>query len=154
MPAPHLILSYVVKVCLSGSETAGAFSIAEYLKPPGDWTPLHAHHRESQTTYVMEGEVTIHLPDGPHVLGPGRCLFQPLGVPHTEEITSDTPARVLDIYAPPGFERWVTLAGEPTDEMALPARPETPDERRLSELLAITKQLGIEMLGGPGELPY
>ena len=153
MSGPHWLLSYVVRVCLAGSETGGAFSMAEYLKPPGDWTPLHVHKRESQTTYVIEGEVTVHLPNGPHVLGPGACVFQPLGVPHTEEITSGKPARVLDVYAPAGFERWVTLAGIPADEMVLPAQPETPDENRLSELLAITKELGVDVLGGPGALP-
>ena len=154
MSGPHWLLSYAVRVCLAGSETGGAFSIAEYLKPPGDWTPLHVHRRESQTTYVIEGEATVHLPEGPRVLGPGSCAFQPAGVPHTEEITSAGPARVLDVYAPAGFERWVTLAGVPAAEMRLPAQPEAPDEARLSELLAITRELGIELLAGPGALPY
>lgn len=150
---PYWVLSYVVRVCLTGSETGGAFSIAEYLKPPGDWTPLHLHKRESQATYVIEGEVTVHLPDGPHILRPGSCVFQPLGVPHTEEITSAKPARVLDVYAPAGFERWAELAGVPAPEMGLPVEPENPDEHRLAELLAITKELGIEVVGGPGTLP-
>jgi mannose-6-phosphate isomerase-like protein (cupin superfamily) len=101
----------------------GSFSVAEYLKPPGDRTPLHVHHRESQTTYVLDGEATVHLPDGPHVLGAGECVYQPLGVPHTEAITSSRPTRVLDIYVPAGFERWVSLAGRRADSLRLPDAP-------------------------------
>jgi hypothetical protein len=117
-------------------------------------TPLHRHHRESQTTYVLEGQATIHLPDGAHVLGPGECLYQPTGVPHTEAITSSNPARVLDIYAPAGFERWASLAGRRADAMILPPEPEEPGEKRIGELIAITEGLGVELLGAPGELPY
>jgi mannose-6-phosphate isomerase-like protein (cupin superfamily) len=151
---PHWLLGYAVRVTLSGSETEEAFSIAEYLKPPGDWTPLHIHRRESQTTYVIEGQATVHLPQGPLVLTPGECAFQPMGVPHTEEITSSSPARVLDIYAPAGFERWVSLAGAPTDRFCLPPQAEVADETRIERLLEITKDLGVELLGAPGDLPY
>jgi mannose-6-phosphate isomerase-like protein (cupin superfamily) len=151
---PHWLLTYAVRVCLTGPETGGAFSLAEYLKPPGDWTPLHIHRHESQTTYVIEGEATVHLPEGPRILGPGDCVFQPSGVPHTETITSEGPARVLDVYAPAGFERWVSLAGVPTHDLVLPPAPETPDKRRLEELIEITQQLGVQLVGAPGELPY
>ena len=150
---PHWILNYAVRVCLAGADTDGALSIAEYLKPPGDWTPLHLHRRESQTTYVLEGEVTVHLPSGSHVLQPGAFVFQPVGVPHTETITSDSPARILDVYAPAGFERWVTLAGRPTEKLSLPPVAETLDERRMGELREITAELGVEVLGPPGQLP-
>jgi quercetin dioxygenase-like cupin family protein len=56
--------------------------------PPNDMTPLHVHRRDSQTTYVLEGKVTIYLPDGSHVLGPGECIHQRAGVPQTERVTS------------------------------------------------------------------
>jgi mannose-6-phosphate isomerase-like protein (cupin superfamily) len=151
---PHWLLTYVVRVTLPGSETGGAFAVAEYLKPPGDWTPLHVHQRESQTTYVIDGQATVHLPEGPLVLDPGECAYQPKGVPHTEAITSNQPARVLDIYAPAGFERWVSLAGVPTDRFVLPPAPEAPDEARVKFLLEVTAELGLEVVGAPGELPY
>jgi mannose-6-phosphate isomerase-like protein (cupin superfamily) len=154
LSAPYWLLTYAVRVCLAGAETGGVFSMAEYLKPAGDWTPLHIHHRESQTTYVLEGEATVHLPEGPHVARPGECVHQPAGVPHTEAITSSGPARVLDVYAPAGFERWVTRAGRPADGMVLPPEPETPDEQRIAELVAVAEELGIEVIGAPGEVPY
>ena len=152
-PKTYWLLSYVVRILVTGDEAEGRFSAAEYLKPPGDMTPLHVHHAESQTTYVLEGEATIYLPDGPQVLGPGDCLYQPRGVPHTEKITSDVAARVLDIYAPAGFERFIESAGRETEGLHLPPAAESPDEARTTELTALAQELGIELLGPPGALP-
>jgi mannose-6-phosphate isomerase-like protein (cupin superfamily) len=147
------LLGYAVNVLVVDEDPEARFSIAEYLKPPGDMTPLHVHNRESQTTYVIEGQVTISLPDESHILNPGMCLYQPKGIPHTERISSETPARVLDVYAPAGFERFITSAGRPTDHMQLPEMPESPDRARLGELRAILEELGVDLLGPPGALP-
>jgi quercetin dioxygenase-like cupin family protein len=151
---PYWLLSYAVRVLIDGDVTDGRFSLVEYLKPPGDGTPLHVHHHESQTTVVLEGEATVHLPDGPHVLGPGDWVHQPAAVPHCEVVGAEQPARVLDIYSPGGFERWVTLAGRRAAAMTLPPSPERLTGDRKAELTAIAAGLGIKLLGPPGTLPY
>ena len=152
-PKTYWLLSYVVKVLVSSDDSGGRFSAAEYLKPSGDMTPLHIHKQESQTTYVIEGEATIYLPDGPHVLGPGDCVYQPLGVPHTERITSQCPARVLDIYAPAGFEGFIEAAGNETSDMVLPPTAELAGDTRTTDLRALCRQFGIDLLGPPGAVP-
>jgi quercetin dioxygenase-like cupin family protein len=141
----------LVIVHLSGGETSGRFSLVEFVTPPGDMTPLHVHRRESQTMYVLEGEVTVWLPGESHVLRAGDCIHQPAGVPQTERTTSAGPARVLDVGLPAGFEKFVEAAGQPTSELTLPPadQPE-PDVERLAALAA---EHHIELLGPPGALP-
>jgi mannose-6-phosphate isomerase-like protein (cupin superfamily) len=143
--------SDLVIVHASGDETDGRFSLVEFLMPPDDMTPLHVHRRESQTVYVMEGEVTIWLPGVSRVLRAGECLIQPAGVPQTERVTSAEPARVLDIGSPAGFERFIAAAGEPAAELALPPRDRpSPDVERMA---ALAIEHDIELLGPPGNLP-
>jgi quercetin dioxygenase-like cupin family protein len=147
----YWFLSDLVIVHVSGDETQGRFGLVEFLMPPGDMTPLHVHHGESQTTYVLEGEVTIWLPGVSRVLRPGDSIHQAPGVPQTERVTSAEPARVLDIGSPAGFEQFVAAVGEPTVELTLPPadRP-LPDSEQLAIIAA---EHGIELLGPPGTLP-
>jgi mannose-6-phosphate isomerase-like protein (cupin superfamily) len=141
----------LVTVHVSGEETGGRFCVLEFRQPPGEWTPLHVHKASDQTQYVLEGELTVHLPGESFLLGPGECLNTPMNVPHTECVTSAAPARVLDVNAPAGFDEYVAAAGEPAAELTLPPpdRP-PPDAARLSALAA---EHEIEVLGPPGSLP-
>lgn len=147
----YWLLSNLVIVHVSGDETEGRFSLVEFLMPPDDMTPLHVHQRDSQTTYVLEGEVTIYLPGSSNVLGAGECIHQPAGVPQTERVTSAGPARVLDINSPAGFEQFVAAAGRPAERLALPAVSESPPD--LEQMAAAAAEHGIELLGPPGTLP-
>lgn len=141
----------LVTVHVSGEETGGRFCLVEFLQPPGEWTPLHVHRDSDQTQYVLEGELTVYLPGRSHVLGPGECVNTPRGVPHTEQVTSPGPARLLDVNAPTGFDEFVAAAGEPAAELTLPPadRP-LPDVERFN---AIAAEHAIEVLGPPGSLP-
>jgi quercetin dioxygenase-like cupin family protein len=141
----------LVTVHITGEETEGRFSLIEFLMPPDDMTPLHIHRRDSQTTYVLEGEVTIYLPDGSHVLGPGDCIHQPAGVPQTERVTSTHQARVLDINSPAGFERFVVAIGRPAESLTLPPPPDSPPD--MEQIAAVAAEHDIELLGPPGALP-
>jgi quercetin dioxygenase-like cupin family protein len=151
MPQAYWLLGNLAIVHVGGDETEGRFSLVEFLSPPDEMIPLHVHRHDSQTTYVLEGEVTVYLPGESHVLGPGECIHQPAGVPQTERIGSAGPARTLDINSPAGFDRFVAALGEPAAELALPPPPdEEPDFEQLSALAA---EHGVDILGPPGELP-
>jgi len=69
-------------------------------------------------------------------------------VPHTHEVTSETPGRVLEVNSPAGFEDFIAAAGEPARELTLP--PHEPD---FSRAIAIAPTYGIDVVGRPGELP-
>lgn len=151
VPNAWWLFADLVIVHTTGEETGERFSLIEFLMPPGDMTPLHIHRRDSQTTYVLEGEVTIYLPDGPHILGPGECIHQPAGVPQTERVTSPQPARVLDINSPAGFERFVQAIGRPAESLTLPPPSDSPPD--LEEMAKVAAKHEIDLLGPPGTLP-
>jgi mannose-6-phosphate isomerase-like protein (cupin superfamily) len=147
----HWFYGDLVTVHVSGDETGGRFCLVEFLQPPGEWTPLHVHRDADQTQYVLEGELTVYLPDRLVVVGPGECINTPMNVLHTECVTSAGPARVLDVNAPAGFDKFVAAAGEPAAKLALPpAGGPGPDIERLA---AVAAEHDIEMLGPPGQLP-
>lgn len=99
--------------------------------------------------------MTLWSPVGPVVVGPGECRYQPAGVPQTEKVTSDVPARVLDVTAPAGFDdfgfdRFVAAAGLRAERHELPGNDATSDFDRVA---AAAQRFGIEILGPPGALP-
>lgn len=147
----YWLLGGLFIVHLSGAETQGRFSLVEELQPPGEWTPLHVHRLEDQAHYVLEGGVTLYLPDKSFAIGPGECAYGPMNVPHIEQFTSSEPLRMLVVNSPAGFEDFVAAAGEPAAELTLPSPPqEPPDFERIGALAA---EHGIEILGPPGTLP-
>jgi mannose-6-phosphate isomerase-like protein (cupin superfamily) len=147
----HWFYGDLVITHVSGEETEGRFCLLEFLQPPGEWTPLHVRRNADLTQYVLEGELTVHIPDRSFALGPGNCLNVPMKVPRTECVTSTGPVRVLDFTAPAGFDAMVAEAGEPALELELPP-PERPAPD-LERLAAVAADHGIDILGPPGSLP-
>ena len=138
-------------VHLSGDETDGRFALVEFLQPPGEMTPLHVHRRADQTMYVLEGELTLFLPGRTLVAGPGEVLHGPMNIPHTEQVTSPGPVRLLGVITPAGFERFVAAAGRPAEALTLPPASLPPVDLELLSRLA--SEHDIEVLGPPGALP-
>jgi mannose-6-phosphate isomerase-like protein (cupin superfamily) len=151
MPRAYWFYGDLVIVHVSGEESEGRFSLLEWLMPAGERTPLHTHSRADQTMYVLDGELTVHLPGRTAVAGPGDCIHGPMGVPHAEHVTSAVPVRMVEVNAPAGFERFVAAVGRPASE---PALPDPPLELGDPEVLtAVAAEHGIEVLGPPGALP-
>ena len=136
---------------LSGDETDGRFALLEFLQPPGEMTPLHVHRRADQTMYVLEGELTLFLPGRTLVAGPGEVVHGPMDVPHTEQVTSPGPVRLLGVTTPAGFEQFVAAAGQPAADLTLPPASLPPVDFQVLARLAAAH--GIEVLGPPGALP-
>jgi mannose-6-phosphate isomerase-like protein (cupin superfamily) len=85
----------------------GAFSLVEHLMPPRSLAaPVHRHSREDEYSFVLEGRVGAWF-DGEEVVvaGVGDLIFKPRGEWHTFWNAGDTPARILEIIAPGGFEQ-------------------------------------------------
>jgi uncharacterized RmlC-like cupin family protein len=105
---------------------------------------MHVHRREGQLWYVLEGELTVTLAGETRRCRPGEWAYGPPDVPHTHEVTSETPARILEVNAPAGFEDFVAAAGEPAEELTLP-----PRAHDLSQALALAPSYGIDLLEPP-----
>src|SRR4051794_15670231 len=54
-------------------------SVLERLAPFGDSPPLHVHHAEDETFYVLEGELRIRAGDGDIRIGSGEAGAPPRG---------------------------------------------------------------------------
>src|SRR4029079_8932904 len=84
--------------------TGGAFGLVESLIAPGFSPPLHVHHREDESFYVLEGEVTMRCGDRTFRATAGSFVFLPRDVPHTFVVEGDAPARMLTLLTPGGGE--------------------------------------------------
>src|SRR3954470_5083829 len=87
--------------------TGGGLGLVDMIEvPAGHMPPLHLHRNEDEGFYVLEGEVSIFLPDRRIDLGPGDFALAPRGVPHAYRV-GDAPARWLVTSTPGGFGRFV-----------------------------------------------
>jgi len=127
----------------TGESTNGAFGLIEQLIPGGFASPYHIHHLEDEAFYVLEGEA-MFVCDGKWLkAGPGAYVFGPREIPHGFKIESTTPARILVLCAPAGFERFVIEMSEPATELTLPP-PAQPD---MTKLMALAAKYKIDILG-------
>lgn len=98
-----------------GTQTNGAVGIMEITWRPGDQAMHHLHRLEDEGFYVIEGQVTIHTPDGDLVLGPGEFAWGPRNIRHAYSIGPDG-ARVLVIQTPgtelPAFFQGISQVGQ------------------------------------------
>jgi quercetin dioxygenase-like cupin family protein len=96
-----------VRFMIDGEEADGGFSLVEHPMPPRALAaPLHRHNREDEYSYVLEGQVGALLGEEVVIGGPGDLIFKPRGQWHTFWNAGDEPARILEIIAPAGFERF------------------------------------------------
>lgn len=116
---------------ISGEETGGAFSVVEHPMEPGVLAaPPHTHTNEDEYSLVVEGEIGVWMDGEEFVAGPGAYVIKPRGVPHTFWNPGPNRARVVEIIAPAGFEKYFRELAE-----VLSATPpgEPPDFGRISE---------------------
>lgn len=71
----------------------------------------HLHERTVDSFYVLDGTLVLRLGDETVEAGPDSCGLVPPGNPHTFATTTDA-VRLLNIYAPAGFEGYVREMGE------------------------------------------
>jgi quercetin dioxygenase-like cupin family protein len=61
----------------------------------------HSHPGIEQVCYMLAGEAVAEVGGQKRLLQAGDCCFFPADVPHVFTAVSETPVRVLVIYAPP-----------------------------------------------------
>ncbi|CAN5647595.1 cupin domain-containing protein [soil metagenome] len=106
---------------INAQETGGRFSVVEHLLPPRALAaPVHRHTNEDEYSFILEGKVGALLGDDEVYGTAGALIFKPRGQWHTFWNAGDTPARILEIISPGGFEQAFRdldeLGGELTPE--------------------------------------
>jgi len=96
----------------TGDLTAGLAVVIHPIAPRRLASPRHTHTREDEVSYVLEGAVGVEVGGRTAVALAGDLVAKPRGVPHAFWNAGDTPARVLELITPGGFERYFEeLAG-------------------------------------------
>ena len=96
-----------VRFMIDGLEAGDRFSLVEHpMGPRALAAPLHRHTREDEYSFVLEGEVGALLGDEVAIGRPGDLMFKPRNQWHTFWNAGDTPARLLEIISPAGFEHF------------------------------------------------
>jgi mannose-6-phosphate isomerase-like protein (cupin superfamily) len=129
-----------------GSETGGQLWALEGLADRSMAVPLHAHSREDELWYVIEGEIAFTVGDETRVGGPGAVVYIPRDVPHSFQVRSAT-ARWFGVGTPAGLDSWFFETGEPARELTLPPPPDGPPE--VAAIVASLRAYGTETLGPP-----
>lgn len=91
---------------LWGKDTNDAIAIVEHPFPIGALVPPHLHTREDEYSIVTEGEIGFRSGEREVVLGPGGYITKPRGEMHTMWNAGKTPARLIEVISPAGFERF------------------------------------------------
>jgi mannose-6-phosphate isomerase-like protein (cupin superfamily) len=125
--------------------TGGAYGLVEGLAPAGSGPGLHVHSREDEAFWLLEGRLTVRCGEETFTAEPGSFTFLPRGVPHTFHVEGDTPARLLSICSPAGFERFFADAGRPAEGDGLP--PAAPPDLEL--VSRVGAEYGVHFVGPP-----
>jgi len=89
---------------IDGADSGGALAIVEHPFEVGALVPPHIHHREDEFSIVLEGEIGFRSEDKEVVLGPGGYIVKPRGEVHAMWNAGRTPARMVEVISPAGFE--------------------------------------------------
>ena len=134
-------LGTLMTVKAGAEATENAFTLIEQILPPGFAPPPHLHHVEEEGFYILEGRLIVTCGDRTWPAEPGTFVFLPRGIAHTFRVDGPTTARILQITAPGGFERFAEEVGEPAQSLTLPP-PGPPD---LQKLLTAAAKYNIEI---------
>jgi quercetin dioxygenase-like cupin family protein len=129
----------------TGRETGGGFGLTETVVPPGFSPPTHIHHREDESFYVLEGELTIRCGDETHSAPAGSFAFLPRDVPHSFVVEGDTPVRMLGLITPGGGEGFFIDLGRTPTHDGIP----DPAPLDVAELRRVGDDYGDEVVGPP-----
>jgi quercetin dioxygenase-like cupin family protein len=105
----HRISLYdvVFRYGIAADETDGAVSMLEVTIPPRTLVKPHMHTLEDEYTLILDGTVGARLGDETvEEIPAGSWLVKPRSIPHAMWNVTDEPARILEVVAPGGIERY------------------------------------------------
>lgn len=98
---------------IAAGETGRRFSVVHHpMAPHALAAPLHRHHNEDEYSYVIEGTLGALLGDDVVTAGPGTWVHKPRKQWHTFWNAGDTPALIVEVISPGGFEDYFREVAE------------------------------------------
>jgi mannose-6-phosphate isomerase-like protein (cupin superfamily) len=124
-----------IYVRLIGEDTNGAYSLFEYVVPPGlGGPPTHIHAHQDELFICTSGQVTVELDYVERVMTPGASMLLPRGVPHMFYNPFDQETRIVAVVSPPGLEKYYKELSE------LP-----PGPRDMTKVAEVMKRHGLSL---------
>ena len=96
---------------LSSAQT-GSISIVEHVFSPGALVPPHTHTLEDEISYVVSGEIGFRSNGKEVSLAAGGYIVKPRGELHSMWNAGSSPARMIEIISPAGFEKYFVELAE------------------------------------------
>ncbi len=113
-----------VTFLVTGAESGGSCFIIEVTVPPGGGPPLHIHHFEDESFYLLQGTLTIQAGAGTFQASPGDFMHIPRGTAHTFRNDGKVDAKMIVMVSPAGpagLARFIEESFFPaTDRSAVP----------------------------------
>jgi len=135
---PHLsVVGDTYTVLLSGDDTGDRFTLIDMYVPPGGGPPLHRHDYE-ETFIVLDGRLDLTFRGTTQGVGAGTTINVPANAPHQFRNSSDAPARLLCISAPPGQDEFFAAIGDRVPGRTSPP-PHLDQEARAARIAKATE---------------
>jgi quercetin dioxygenase-like cupin family protein len=131
---------------VTGAQTNGGYFIMEGIIPPGGGPPLHIHHREEESLYLLEGVLDITLGEKKVKATTGDFVQIPRGTIHGFLNAGGTIARMLLFFSPAGMDKYFEEVLEPAQNRSAAIQPVT--EALIARMVAAGPKYGIEFVGG------
>lgn len=138
----YWVLGHLITFKLTGTGTAGNYSVVEVASPPDAFVPPHIHVAMDELFYVVEGTFEFTFADRTERLGPGGLAYVPRGNLHGFRNAGSAVARLIDLHTPASFENFFIEAGIPATDPKTPPTATQPDMDRLRTLF---RKHGMEL---------
>jgi len=138
--------NYLIECRAVAEETNGTLSVMEFTIPPKDGPPVHKHHDEDETYYVLEGTFLIQVGSGLYEVTSGGCVFGPREVTHGFVNAGSAPGRLLVIATRAGIEDYHEESGQPARARTLPPPAGAPD---MELMTGLAEKYRFELMGPP-----
>ena len=128
----------------TAEDTHGQFALIEAVARKGNVPPPHIHHREEETFYVLEGEMTFSVGGQTIKATPGTMVCLPRDVPHSF-VTDSEQGRALILLTPAGLEGLFKEFSVPAPAMTLPPQAEVPYSE-IQRMIEVSPRYGLEFV--------
>ncbi|HET8548309.1 MAG TPA: cupin domain-containing protein [Bryobacteraceae bacterium] len=134
----------LIRVVASGHETSGEMAGIECIVQRRLEPPPHAHTREDEAVFVLDGEVEFTIGRKRVRADPGEWVFLPRGVRHSFTLRSEH-AHLLMMFTPSGIENFFEVLSEPAEDEIIPASSLSYDNLfDMEYIMHVGQQFGIK----------
>ncbi len=144
-PRTYDVLNILMKFHAFPSETMDKFCFVECLVPVGAGAPPNHHAGETESFYVIDGQVGFMIDGKETVARPGDHVAIPDGAVHAFQAVGDRPARLLIINAPGHMhEAFFTGVGQPLPE----GQTELPEAKEpdIPSVVSMAARVGMTLV--------